>query len=105
MATNFSPEMMPLDMGVMTEEPAIEIEIEDPESVKIGIDGVEIDLMPEPETAEEFDANLAEYMDDGDLQSLASEIIALVDADINSRKDWAEAYVKGLEVLGMKYEE
>jgi hypothetical protein len=105
MATNISPEMMPLDMGVMTEEPALEIEIEDPESVKIGIDGVEIELMPEPETADTFDANLAEYMDDGELQSLASDLIDLVDADINSRKDWTEMFVKGLEVLGMKYEE
>jgi hypothetical protein len=105
MATNFSPEMMPLDMGVMTEEPALEIEIEDPESVKIGIDGVEIELMPEPETADTFDANLAEYMDEGELQSLASELVSLVDADINSRKDWTDMFVKGLEVLGMKYEE
>jgi hypothetical protein len=103
MATNISPEMMPLDMGVMTEEPALEIEIEDPESVKIGIDGVEIELMPEPETADTFDANLAEYMDDGELQSLASELVSLVDADINSRKDWTDMFVKGLEVLGMKY--
>ena len=105
MATNFDPAMMPLDMGVMTEEPALEIEIENPDAVSIGIDGVEVTLEPEPETADTFDANLAEYMDDGELQSLASEIISLVDADINSRKDWAEAYVKGLEVLGMKYEE
>ncbi len=105
MATNIDQALMPLDPAMMGDEPAIEIEIENPEGVSIGIDGVEIDLMPEPETAEEFDANLAEFMDDGDLQSLASEIIALVDADINSRKDWAEAYVKGLEVLGMKYEE
>jgi hypothetical protein len=105
MATNFDPTMIPLDMGVMTEEPALEIEIEDPESVKIGIDGVEIELMPEPETADTFDANLAEYMDDGELQSLASELVSLVDADINSRKDWTDMFVKGLEVLGMKYEE
>jgi hypothetical protein len=105
MATNFDTALMPLDMGVMTEEPAIEIEIEQPEGVKIGIDGVEIDLMPEPELAEEFGANLAEYMDDGDLQTLASDLVALVDADINSRKDWTEMFVKGLEVLGMKYEE
>jgi len=96
---------MPLDTALMGDEPAIEIEIENPDAVSIGIDGVEIELTPEPETADTFDANLAEYMDDGELQSLASEIIALVDADINSRKDWAEAYVKGLEVLGMKYEE
>jgi hypothetical protein len=89
----------------MGDEPAIEIEIENPDAVSIGIDGVEVTLEPEAETADTFDANLAEYMDDGELQSLASEIISLVDADINSRKDWAEAYVKGLEVLGMKYEE
>ncbi len=96
---------MPLDTALMGDEPAIEIEIENPDAVSIGIDGVEVTLEPEAETADTFDANLAEYMDDGELQSLASEIISLVDADINSRKDWAEAYVKGLEVLGMKYEE
>jgi len=105
MATNFDTALMPLDMGVMTEEPALEIEIEQPEGLKIGIDGVEIDLMPEPLLAEEFDANLAEFMDDGDLQTLASDLVSLVDADINSRKDWTEMFVKGLEVLGMKYEE
>ena len=97
--------LMPQDMAVMTAEPAIEIEIEQPEGLKIGIDGVEIDLMPETETAEEFDANLAEYMDESELQSMASELVDLVDADINSRKDWSEMFVKGLEVLGMKYEE
>jgi hypothetical protein len=105
MATNIDTALSPLDMGLMGDEPAIEIEIEQPEGLKIGIDGVEIDLMPEPLMAEEFDANLAEFMDDGDLQSLASELVALVDADINSRKDWTEMFVKGLEVLGMKYEE
>lgn len=105
MATNFDTALMPLDMGAMTAEPVLEIEIENPDDVKIGIDGVEIDLMPEPETAEEFDANLAEYMDDGELQTLASDLVSLVDADINSRKDWTEMFVKGLEVLGMKYEE
>ena len=89
----------------MGDEPAIEIEIENPDGVMLGIDGVEIDLMPEPETAEDFGANLAEYMDDGELQTLASELVSLVDADINSRKDWTEMFVKGLEVLGMKYEE
>ncbi len=97
--------LTPFDPTLMGDEPAIEIEIENPDDVKIGIDGVEIDLMPETPTAEEFDANLAEFMDESDLQTLASDLIALVDADINSRKDWAEAYVKGLEVLGMKYEE
>lgn len=105
MATNIDSVLTPIDMGLMTAEPAIEIEIEDPESVKIGIGGVEIELEPETETAEDFDANLAEFMDEGALQSLASDLISLVDSDINSRKDWTDMFVKGLEVLGMKYEE
>ena len=89
---------------VQDDTPAVEIMIENPDDVVIGIDGVEIDLMPEDEEAP-FDANLAEYMDDGELQSIASELISLIDADMTSRKDWAEMYVKGLDVLGMKYEE
>ncbi len=105
MANNIDSALVPMDMDLMTEEPAIEIEIEDPESVKIGIDGVEIELLPDEPSADDFDANLAEFMDDSDLQSLANDLIELVDADINSRKEWVEMYVKGLEVLGMKYEE
>ena len=105
MATNFDPALVPLSPEEMGDEPMMEIEIEDPESVKLSTDGVEIELERAAETAEDFDANLAEYMDEGTLQSLASELVSLVDADINSRKDWAEMYVKGLEVLGMKYEE
>lgn len=105
MATNFDAAMVPLSPEEMGDEPMVEIEIEDPESVKIGIDGLEIELEPQEETAEDFDANLAEYMDEGELQGIASELVSLVDADINSRKDWADMYVKGLEVLGMKYEE
>ena len=101
-----SPALTPFDPALMTDEPAIEIEIEDPEGVKIGIDGVEIDLMPEAgELSEEFDANLAETLDPDVLETLGSELLELIEADINSRKDWVEMYVKGLEVLGMKYEE
>jgi hypothetical protein len=90
-----------------TEEPGvIEIEIEDPEGVKIGIDGLEIDLMPEEDSdAPEFDDNLAEFIDDSELGKIGSDIMALVESDISGRKDWTEMYVKGLEVLGMKYEE
>jgi hypothetical protein len=105
MATNVDRALEPFDPALMTQEPAIEIEIEDPEAVSIGIDGVEIDLMPEAPKAEEFDANLAEYMDEGELQTLASDLIGDIEGDINSRKDWVEMFVKGLDVLGMKYEE
>ena len=106
MATNFDPALTPLDPELMTDEPALEIEIEDPEAVRLRTGDVEIELEPESDRGnEEFDANLAEFMDEGELESLASELIGLVDADISSRKEWADMYVKGLEVLGMKYEE
>ena len=86
-------------------EPDMEIEIEDPEEVTIDMGDVEIQLRPEKETADTFDANLAEYMDESTLKSIANELIELIEADVTSRKDWTEMYVKGLEVLGMRYEE
>ena len=89
------------------DSPAIEIMIENPDDVEIGIDGMTIDLMPDGDMEEDipFDANLAEYMDESELGGIASELVELVEADISSRRDWVDMYVKGLEVLGMKYEE
>ena len=109
MATNMVPSLSQAPLGLsaledMGDEPVIEIEIEDPEGVRIGLDGMEIDLMPEEES-EDFDANLAEDMDKAELAKVASDIVEMVDADINSRKEWVDMYVKGLDVLGMKYEE
>ena len=83
----------------------IEIEIENPESVTIGVDGLEITLEPEQETAEDFDANLAEYLDEGTLVQIAGDLIGEVDEDIGSRKEWIQTYVDGLELLGLKIEE
>ena len=106
MATNsMSPSLYQAPTGIDAgaAEPDIEIEIENPDSVMVTAGGMEIEILPQ--TEEEFDANLAEEMDDGELQKLASELIALVDTDTQSRKDWVEMYVKGLEVLGMNYEE
>jgi hypothetical protein len=100
---------LPVDLMEMAgaDMPAIEIEVENPESMSISMGGVEIELEPggEGEGAEDFDANLADHMDEGELQSLASDLMGDVDGDIASRKDWVEMFVKGLEVLGMKYEE
>jgi len=92
--------------ALATEEAPIEIEIVNPEGVSIGIDGVEIDLMPEEEEkAEEFDSNLAEFMSESDLQKIAGDIMEMVESDLNSRKDWVDTYVKGLDVLGLRYDE
>ena len=85
--------------------PDIEIEIEDPESVTIGMDGLEIKIDPDAEDDDDFNINLAEEIDDGVLQSLAEELLSDYDDDIGSRKDWMQTYVDGLELLGMKIEE
>ena len=85
--------------------PDIEIEIEDPEAVHISADGIEFSLEPEQEMAENFDDNLAEYLDESYLESLASDLISQVDEDIGSRKDWLQTYVDGLELLGLKIED
>jgi len=86
-------------------EPDLEIEIEDPESIKIGMDGLEIEIEKAPETDEDFGANLAEYMSEGDLAELTGDLVGDFEGDIASRKDWIQAYVDGLELLGLKIEE
>ena len=106
MATNsMVPSLYEAPVGIeATEAPAIEIEITDPEDIEIQIGDVVIDLMPEEEEVP-FDANLAEHIDPQVLVNISSDIVGLIEADIESRKDWVEMFVKGLEVLGMKYEE
>lgn len=85
------------------EEAPLEIEIVDPEEVNINLpDGMQIHL--EKATAE-FDTNLAEYMDEGELMTLASDLLGDFDTDVMARKDWLDTYVKGLQLLGLKYEE
>jgi hypothetical protein len=107
MATNFDKALYQLPGGmqddVLDAEP-IEIEIEDPEAVHIGIGGLEIDI-EKVEIPDEFSANLAEEMSSDDLQTLASDLLADVQDDVDSRKDWMQTYVDGLELLGMKIEE
>jgi hypothetical protein len=86
-------------------EHEIEIEIEDPESVTIGMDGLEVVIEKEEETTDEFNANLAEFMSEGELTKLAGDLVGDFDSDIGSRKDWIQTYVDGLELLGLKIEE
>jgi hypothetical protein len=108
MATNIDKALYQAPQGSLDfaqSAPPIEIEIENPDAVSIGMGDLEIQIKPEPKTAEDFDANLAEYMDDGELQSLASELLSDFEDDISSRKDWMQTYVDGLELLGMKIEE
>jgi hypothetical protein len=107
MATNFDKALYQAPEGMNDEDMGgdIEIEIEDPESVSIGLGDLEIDIEPNKETTDDFDANLAEYMDESELQSLAGDLLSDFEDDIDARKDWMQTYVDGLELLGMKIEE
>jgi len=87
------------------QEQPLEIEIENPDGVTIGMDGLEITLEPENEKSDDFYANLAEEIDEQTLQSLASDLVEDFDGDIGARKDWIQTYVDGLELLGLKIEE
>lgn len=113
MATNVDKGLMPSSLEVEG-LPALEIELEQDSSpadiTELEDGSVEINLTPTSTDADftagvPFDANLAEYLDEGTLAALASDLIDEVETDINSRKEWVETYVKGLEVLGFKYEE
>ena len=85
--------------------PDLEITVDNPEGVHIGMDGLEIDLEPKDEMDDEFNDNLAEYLDEATMISIANELTADYEDDCSSRKDWIQTYVDGLELLGLKIEE
>ena len=101
----------PFELEDDDQEEAVQVEIVNPEAVSVETEdgGIIIDF--EGEITEELlgsdshDQNLAEVIDDAVLQSMASELIADFKADQESRSDWARAYVKGLDLLGMKVED
>ena len=87
-------------------QPDLSIEIENPESVTLDDGSMEITIVPGKEEGDdEFNANLAEELDEGQLTELSGDLVGEFDADINSRKDWLTTYVDGLELLGLKVED
>ena len=87
-------------------EGELEIEIVNPDMVTLDDGSVEITLVPGSGPSDmSFDGNLAEEMEDTERTTLSEELIGLIDADMDSRKEWADTFVKGLDVLGFKYEE
>lgn len=83
----------------------IEIEIVDPQAINIHLNGMDIAIEPEDNGQDDFDDNLAEFLSDKYLATLAGDLLGDIDGDISSRKDWVQTYVDGLELLGMKIEE
>jgi len=100
-----APTGMDEDAEIETSE--LEIEIVNPESVTLDDGSMEITIMPDAEGAMEgeFDENLAEVLEESALHELADDIGSMVESDMDSRKEWADTFVKGLDVLGFKYEE
>jgi len=95
----------PVGLADMMDVPEVEIEIEDPESLSISMGDMEIDLKPQKETAEDFDANLADFMDDSELDALGNDLVDDFVKDGMDRKDWIKTYIDGLKLLGLNYEE
>lgn len=85
-------------------QPDLEIEIEDPESVTLGMGDMEIEIEPGDEDSE-FSENLVDILDDSQLAEIAGDLIDEFEEDVSSRKDWIQTYVDGLELLGMKVED
>jgi hypothetical protein len=108
MATNIDKALFQQPVGIeelAQQESPLEIEIVDPEEVTIGMDGLEIKIKPDEDDGEDFSDNLAEYMDDGAMQSLAGDLVSDIDNDKGSRKEWEKTYVDGLKLLGLQIEE
>jgi hypothetical protein len=97
--------------------PDVEIPIDTPETfeggaevIDDGMGGAIVQAMAmADEIAQEelipFDANLAEYLDDAVLGELSSELRGSYNDDLDSRSEWEETYVNGLDLLGIKSEE
>ena len=108
MATNIDKALYRNPTGIeelAADELPIEIEVVDPEEVSIRAGDLEIEIEKAEPTAEDFDANLAEFMDESAMQSMASTLAQDIDGDINSRKEWEKTYTEGLKLLGLQYEE
>ena len=107
MATNIDKALYQQPQGIdalaQDEEP-IEIEIVDPEAVNIHAGDLELSIIPDGE-GDTFDENLAETLDENDIMSMASDLAGDIENDKDSRKDWEKAYVDGLKLLGLQYEE
>ena len=96
-----------VDKALLPESPLLQDNDEEPIEIIIGdpegelLESIETEMEEEPS----FDANLAEYIDDSVLTSLASELLPDFDYDKNARKEWEQTYVDGLDLLGLQLEE
>lgn len=102
----------PMEPFVMPEgdAPEVEVAVINPEAVVVETEdgGVEITFGEDPAAdvgPVDHNANFAELLDEAELELIASNLVDAFEIDLRSRKDWAESYVNGLDLLGMKIEE
>jgi len=100
--------MTPVDLP--PEEGEVEISIVNPDAVTIAEEDGSISVVLDPELQEsiigpDHDSNFANFMEQGDLEAIGSELVDLFESDKQSRKEWSRSYTKGLDLLGMKIEE
>lgn len=108
MATNIDKALFQQPAGLEElagiEEP-IEIEIVDPEAVRIDMGDLEISIEKAEPSIDDFDANLAEYLPESQMATMITDLVSDIENDRNSRKEWEKAYVTGLKLLGLQIEE
>ena len=111
MAIERTPHSSPLESFIeqnqRAQSPFLTEADDQPIEITIGPeDGEEVvDIEMSEIEAPSFDANLAEFMDDSELQSIASDLMDDFENDKASRKEWEETYKTGLDLLGIKIEE
>ena len=104
--------MTPSNVVTITtdDNPELEVEVIDPDAVSVTDDDGSVAIVLDSEMQEDMigpdhSSNLAEYLQEGELEAMASDLIEAFNSDRTSRKDWASSYVKGLDLLGLKIEE
>ena len=108
MATNIDKALYQQPVGIeelAQEESPIEIEIVDPEEVNIKAGDMQISIEQGEPSIDDFDCNLAEFLDEGAMQTIAAELESNIKDDLAARKDWEKSYKEGLKLLGLQYEE
>lgn len=96
-----------IDKALMPQSPFLMEDADDPIEIELGdpLDPIDLEVEVELEQAPAFDSNLAEFIDDSELSSIASELLEDFDTDKRSRRNWERTYTTGLDLLGLTIEE
>ena len=110
MAVDKNLEPFEVDVEDNPSESELKVEVLNPDAVSIETEdgGVVVDFegsATEELTGADHNSNLAEHIEDQDLEEMASDLVSDFESDRTSRKEWSRSYVKGLDLLGMKIEE